>query len=323
MKKNMIVFAVVICLVIIIGGIVKLSAPKNDPAVVEFSLYTSFQEDTTTNDSNTIYYWQTDEHKKDYEKLFNDLQDNGYTREELELIFSDSRVEINKYMLPKSIQKKKDKKAKEIKKAEKPKKPPPVSEFLIEDMVDFSIKHAWLLRHINKKHGIDWEMIVAILEKETNLGKGLGTFRAFNAYNTLIRVYKLYPTWKEQRKKKKQGFDRLFAFLVLCKQKNWEPLEIYGSYAGALGIPQFMPPSYLAYAVDGDLDGTIDLFTNWSDVCHSVANYLLKHGWRKGIWDEKNKKVLLSYNYSGDYRDDVWAYAQELRKAWKQKYPSQ
>ena len=61
-----------------------------------------------------------------------------------------------------------------------------------------------------------------------------------------------------------------------------DPLAIKGSYAGAMGAPQFMPSNYRRYAVDADADGRVDLWGNWSDVCASVGNYLKEHGWNAG-----------------------------------------
>jgi membrane-bound lytic murein transglycosylase B len=68
----------------------------------------------------------------------------------------------------------------------------------------------------------------------------------------------------------------------LTRDARLDPLAIKGSYAGAMGAPQFMPSNYRRYAVDADADGRIDLWSNWADVCASVGNYLKEHGWNAG-----------------------------------------
>ena len=69
---------------------------------------------------------------------------------------------------------------------------------------------------------------------------------------------------------------------LLTRELHLDPLSVKGSYAGAMGAPQFMPSNYRRFAVDADADGRIDLWSNWSDVCASVGNYLKEHGWNEG-----------------------------------------
>ena len=76
--------------------------------------------------------------------------------------------------------------------------------------------------------------------------------------------------------------DELEQFLLLTRDFDMDPLTIKGSYAGAMGAPQFMPSNYRRFAVDANSDGRIDLWSNWSDVCSSVGNYLREHGWNEG-----------------------------------------
>jgi membrane-bound lytic murein transglycosylase B len=76
--------------------------------------------------------------------------------------------------------------------------------------------------------------------------------------------------------------DELEQFLLLTRDAGLDPLSVKGSYAGAMGAPQFMPSNYRRYAVDADADGHIDLWTNWPDVCASIGNYLKEHGWNAG-----------------------------------------
>ena len=68
----------------------------------------------------------------------------------------------------------------------------------------------------------------------------------------------------------------------MTREIGLNPLTVKGSYAGAMGAPQFMPSNYRKYAVDADDSGRVDLWTNWDDVCASVGNYLKEHGWNEG-----------------------------------------
>ena len=108
---------------------------------------------------------------------------------------------------------------------------------------------------------------------ETYYGRLTGSYRVLDALATLAFDYP--PRGKFFR-------DELEQFLLLTRDMNLDPLTIKGSYAGAMGAPQFMPSNYRRYAVDADADGRIDLWTNWSDVCASVGNYLKEHGWNPG-----------------------------------------
>ena len=87
-------------------------------------------------------------------------------------------------------------------------------------------------------------------------------------------------------------------------REEMDPASIPGSYAGAMGIPQFMPSNIRTLAKDGNNDGRIDLF-NHADAISSVANYLKHYGWRPGIDDKKAYKVLLRYNYSKYYANTI------------------
>ena len=99
--------------------------------------------------------------------------------------------------------------------------------------------------------------------------------------------------------------------LEYADQQGFDPAEIPGSFAGAMGLPQFMPTSILAYGKDGNNDGTIDLQTH-PDAMASIANYLKKHGWRPGISRKKAEKVIYHYNHSDYYVKAVLKIAKRL-----------
>ncbi len=121
--------------------------------------------------------------------------------------------------------------------------------------------------------GVPAEVLLAITGVETFYGEVTGRHRVLDALATLAFDYP--PRSPFFRKELEQ-------FLVMSREESLDALEPTGSYAGAMGIPQFMPSSFRAYAVDGDGDGRRNLWASWDDVFASVANYLLAHGWRSG-----------------------------------------
>jgi membrane-bound lytic murein transglycosylase B len=121
--------------------------------------------------------------------------------------------------------------------------------------------------------GVPAEVIVAITGVETFYGEVTGRHRVIDALATLAFDY---PPRSEFFR------GELEQFLIMSREETLDPLAPNGSYAGAMGVPQFMPSSYRNFAVDGDGDGRRDLWGSWSDVFASVANYLGRHGWRAG-----------------------------------------
>lgn len=129
------------------------------------------------------------------------------------------------------------------------------------------------LERARRDYGVDPEVIVAIIGIETRYGKNTGRYQVLSALATLTLEY---PRRSEFFRKE------LEQFLLLARELKVDPLKIKGSYAGAMGAPQFMPSSYRHYAVDFDKDGKRDLLANTEDVIGSVANYLKQHGWQAG-----------------------------------------
>ena len=113
-------------------------------------------------------------------------------------------------------------------------------------------------------------------------------------------------------RKSKWAYDELKAFLKYTIREGIDPVDINGSYAGALGISQFMPSSILDYAQDGNSDGQIDLFSH-ADAIESVASYLKKNGWHRGIKAKKASKVLYRYNRSQYYVKTVLKISELLK----------
>ncbi|MFO1377957.1 MAG: lytic murein transglycosylase B [Steroidobacteraceae bacterium] len=149
--------------------------------------------------------------------------------------------------------------------------------FLTAERIDagvaFWTEHRARLAEIAGTTGVAPHVIVGILGVETFFGRITGRYRVLDALATLGFDYP--PRGEYFRGELEQ-------FLLLARRNGIDPLAVRGSYAGAMGLPQFMPRSYLSYAVDGDLDGRSDLWGSVDDVMSSVANYLAKHGWQAG-----------------------------------------
>jgi len=121
--------------------------------------------------------------------------------------------------------------------------------------------------------GVPAQYLVAITGVETFYGQIAGKYRVIDALSTLGFDYP--PRSRFFR-------EQLEQFLLMAREESLDALAPLGSYAGAMGIPQFMPGSFRTFAVDGDGDGHRNLWSNWSDVFASVSNYLVKNGWRPG-----------------------------------------
>lgn len=134
---------------------------------------------------------------------------------------------------------------------------------------EFLKEHAQLLGEAERHYGVSKEIIAAIIGIETFYGRRQGNYRVLDSLATLAFDYPERPLfWRE-----------LKAFFSLIKQEKLNPESLKGSYAGAMGYGQFIPTSFLRYAVDGDGDGKRDLWRNPADAIHSVANYFKRHGW--------------------------------------------
>ena len=139
--------------------------------------------------------------------------------------------------------------------------------------VEFWRRNAAALERAALEHGVPEEIIVAIIGVETVYGRQMGSWRVIDALSTLAFDY---PPRAEFFR------GELEQYLLFAREHGLDVFSVRGSYAGAIGIPQFMPGSYRRHAVDFDGDGVTDLRTNPVDAIGSVANFLVKHGWRRG-----------------------------------------
>ncbi len=143
----------------------------------------------------------------------------------------------------------------------------------IDEGAEFWSEHRETLARAEELYGVNAEIIVAIIGVETFFGRRAGRHRVIDALVTL--------GFKHPRR---GAFftSELEQFLLLAREESLAPLKILGSYAGAMGVPQFIASSYRRYAVDFDQDGRRDLIHGVSDSIGSVANYLARHGWQRG-----------------------------------------
>jgi len=138
--------------------------------------------------------------------------------------------------------------------------------------VDYWQRHAEVLARASTEYGVPEEIIVATIGVETFYGRNIGNNNTFDALATLAFAY---PPRAELFR------GELEQFLLLAREMDMNPLRAKGSYAGALGVPQFLPSSYRRYAIDFDNDGKRDLWGH-GDAIGSIANYYKSHGWRSG-----------------------------------------
>lgn len=133
-------------------------------------------------------------------------------------------------------------------------------------------RHAETLARAERQYGVPAEYIIAILGVETRWGGYLGSHRIIDALTTLAFDYPRRSVFFT---------DELAHYLIMARDEGFDPLDPEGSYAGAMGLGQFMPSSFHHYAVDFDGDGRRDLW-NIEDAIGSIANYFAAHGWRRG-----------------------------------------
>lgn len=162
----------------------------------------------------------------------------------------------------------------------------------INDGVKFWQENNNIISYAEKVYGVAPEIMVAIIGVETFYGRLQGKYRVMDALSTLAFKY-------PKRSKFFRG--ELKHFLIMSQEQNFDPLSRNGSYAGAMGIGQFIPSSYQSYAVDFNGDGQKDIWENNADAIGSVANYFKRHGWKKD--QPVADKLLLDKENTISYSD--------------------
>jgi membrane-bound lytic murein transglycosylase B len=202
----------------------------------------------------------------------------------------------------------------------------------VREGFEFLKRYRPILETVESLYGVPVETLVAILYVESRFGSSTGRYRVFNVYSSLAvaeepahvatalnQLRARYPgTTKAEiqrraNKKSTWAYEELKALLRIAYERGLDVHELKGSWAGAFGMPQFIPSSFLAYAVDGDRDGLVDL-NSLTDAAASVGSYLKRHGWRQGLSRKQKAKVLRTYNNSSLYANTILAYADRLRQ---------
>ena len=178
------------------------------------------------------------------------------------------------------------------------------------------------LTRIEKAYGVDKKVITAILLVETGLGASVGTRPALNTLSTMAalkdpavrnKLWDLIPDSKKVSRKKfeqkaasrsRWAYEELKALLKYSAREGVDAATIPGSFAGAVGVAQFMPTSILAYGKDANDDGVVDML-NHADSMASIANFLKSHGWRPGQGRKKAAKIIHHYNHSDYYVNTI------------------
>jgi membrane-bound lytic murein transglycosylase B len=188
-----------------------------------------------------------------------------------------------------------------------------------------------ILRKAESRFRVEKAVIVAILLVESRFGENIGKYRLIPTLASIVlmdspdHLQKHYWVLRDKdpdlsyewlkgisRRKANRAYYELKCFLNIIRYEKIDPLEVYGSYAGALGMAQFMPSSYLSYALNQES------FENWliskEAAIFSIGNYLKSHGWRKGLLIEKKKRILWYYNRSKPYGETILQVAQKIEQ---------
>jgi membrane-bound lytic murein transglycosylase B len=192
-------------------------------------------------------------------------------------------------------------------------------------------EHQEALAFAEKTFEVDKEVVTAIILVETKLGTYVGNRSVINTLSTLSAMTDEKPRqaiWdnlpdddrrmsrkkfeKKADQKSSWAYRELKAFLTYTEKEGMDPTTIKGSYAGAMGISQFMPSNIAPYAKDGNADGQVDLFVH-ADAISSVASYLKHFGWKPGISREQAFKVVYHYNHSKYYVNTILDIADKLK----------
>lgn len=215
-------------------------------------------------------------------------------------------------------------------------KPADYSQFLTPEAIQsckgFLQEQRELLERTEREYGVEKEIITAILLVESRFGKYTGKYRVLDVYGSLVmantpeNALYIYRAFKDQypnatlgqvqariERRSEWAFRELVQLLRISQRDGTEALELKGSWAGAFGFAQFLPSSFLNYAVDGNKDLKVDLY-DMSDALASIGNYLKKMGWRSGMSPQRQRRLIRTYNTSDIYADTILKIAESIKK---------
>lgn len=263
---------------------------------------------------------ESDEIPSFYQPLIYRLSQEGFDFEFLTKLFSDSRAEFLPAVTTISLY------SNEI--------PARYNQFLSPELILLSkqfLNHNFeTLRQMEKRFQVDKEVAVAILLVESRFGENIGRYRVIptlasialmdspeNLRKNCANFRDIDPglscDWIESRSRRKAewAYQELKCFLNIIRQEKIDPLEVFGSHAGAMGMAQFIPSSYLNYALSEE---SLEkwLFSR-EEAIFSIGNYLKSHGWKRNLPIQKKKAILLYYNRSVPYVETVMKVSQKIK----------
>ena len=256
-----------------------------------------------------------------FQSLIHRLSRDGFDSEFLSKLLMDSRSEPNPERMTLSLGSRETKELYE--------------QFLSPESISlartFLRQNRKLLRRMEDQFHVEMEVVSAILLVESRFGENIGKYRVIptlasmaltdspeNLRRNFQALNKMDPElsfeWLEVLSKRRAdwAYQELKCFLRIILNERVDPLEVYGSHAGALGMPQFIPSSYLAYAVSKkNLESWL---LNKEEAIFSIGNYLKSHGWKKKFSIDKKRSVLWRYNHSDPYVETILQIAQQIKK---------
>jgi membrane-bound lytic murein transglycosylase B len=256
-----------------------------------------------------------------YRPLIHRLSQDGFDFEFLSKLFTDPRVELNPAFMTLSMVSRETKGL--------------YAQFLNEESILLSKKflhqNIKLLNEMEKQFNVEKEVIVAILLVESKFGENIGKYRVIPTLvsmalmNSEDNLKKNYLTLKEidpeisfnwieglANRRASWAYQELKCFLRIIRDEKMDPLDVFGSTAGALGMPQFIPSSYLAYALNKN--GFEKWLFSIEEAIFSIGNYLKSHGWKKSLSTGKKKRILWYYNRSIPYIETILQIAQRIKQ---------
>ncbi|MGQ9647339.1 MAG: lytic murein transglycosylase [Thermodesulfobacteriota bacterium] len=255
-----------------------------------------------------------------FQPLIDRLSQEGFDFEFLSKLFSDPRVEFLPAVTTLSLF------PNEI--------PERYARFLTPEAIllskQFLNHNLKTLRELERRFHVDKEVAVAILLVESRFGENIGKYRVVPTLASIALIDSpenlnrnceafrqidpgLSCDWIESRSRRKAewAYQELKCFLNIIRQEKIDPLEVFGSHAGAMGMAQFIPSSYLNYALSRE--GFERWLLSREEAIFSIGNYLRSHGWKRNLPIQKKKEILFYYNRSVPYVETVLKISQKLK----------